>query len=363
LNKQLSQIIDWKNDNGVAFGIISDRLRNQFYDNSFKNNVTNKHCIDIGFGTGLLSFLALKYNPKHITAFESNSIRYEFGLELIKNLKLENKITLINATFNSSYVNKEHDLIFHEIVDNDIWGEGLTTAYNNTHLPIIPSKYCCDFYLYKCSDGFTNQIVQEKPNEWADIYDAVSGADWPRCLSPMAYDKLPNWVKAEINESYPDLIYKFNPHVEFDVDYITELQKYLDIFWENKKHIPTARLITNNNNKDAYSIAINSATKIISYSVDLTNNIAEIAYLYNDTQEIVSINKQYIDLRLDKSLLANGEFLILPNNSLQHNEYKLNLVDSHWLVPSQSIITNNVLTDIVIRQYFDVDSGIRIINN
>lgn len=360
INNQLAQVINWETDNGVAFRMVSDQLRNQFYDNSFKNSVTNKHCIDIGFGTGLLSFLALKYNPKHITAFESNSIRYKLGLELIKNLKLENKITLINATFNSSYITNEHDLIFHEIVDNNIWGEGLTTAYNNTHLPIIPSKYCCDFYLYKCSDEVTNQLTQEKLSEWPNIYKAVGGDDWPICLSPSEYDNLPEWVRTEINSLFTDLVYKFKPGVEFNVNYVTELQKYLDIYWENKRYITDVRLVANTIDKDTYNTAINTAIKIISYNVDINNNTAEVTYHYNDTQEIISTNKQYIDLHVDKSLLSNGKFLILPYNNIQYNEYRLNLIDGHWQTPTSSVLADNITTDIVLRQYFDTDSGLRV---
>ena len=95
--------IDWHNHDGVNLGMINDFMRNQFYDRILSRYVKDQDCTDIGFGTGLLSMLALKHGARHVRAFESDRDRYQLGCKIIEQLNLTDWIELINERYDHSY--------------------------------------------------------------------------------------------------------------------------------------------------------------------------------------------------------------------------------------------------------------------
>ena len=72
--------------------MINDVVRNHFYKKILKDT-KNKNCLEIGFGSGILSILALEAGANHIVAYEEDLETYQLGLEIIQSLNLENKIT------------------------------------------------------------------------------------------------------------------------------------------------------------------------------------------------------------------------------------------------------------------------------
>jgi predicted RNA methylase len=90
--------VDFENHDGVYLSMLNDVARNQFYD-QILTEVYDQHCVEIGFGTGLLSMLALKHGARSIVAYESDPDRYRLGCEVIKLLGLQDRITLINQRY------------------------------------------------------------------------------------------------------------------------------------------------------------------------------------------------------------------------------------------------------------------------
>jgi len=84
--------IDFENHNGVYLPMINDAARNQFYDRIL-TEVRDQDCVEIGFGTGFLSMLALKHGARSIVAYESDPVRYELGCKVIELLKLSDNKT------------------------------------------------------------------------------------------------------------------------------------------------------------------------------------------------------------------------------------------------------------------------------
>lgn len=118
-----AQRIDWMNHDGVNLPMINDFVRNQFYDRILSRYVRDQHCTDIGFGTGLLTMMALRHGARHVRAFESDSDRYLLGCEVIDRLNLGHCVTLINERYD-----REHDttpVTFTETVNGNLWWEGL----------------------------------------------------------------------------------------------------------------------------------------------------------------------------------------------------------------------------------------------
>lgn len=64
--------INWLSDDGVNLLMINDVPRNAFYSKILSKNVQGKKCCDVGFGTGMLSILALKHGATSIIAYEKD---------------------------------------------------------------------------------------------------------------------------------------------------------------------------------------------------------------------------------------------------------------------------------------------------
>ena len=74
--------VDFFNDDGIYLPMINDAYRNIFYKGAIQE-CKDQHCIDVGFGTGLLSFAALDSGAKSVIAYEVDTKRFEIGKHII----------------------------------------------------------------------------------------------------------------------------------------------------------------------------------------------------------------------------------------------------------------------------------------
>lgn len=126
--------LNWLRDDGINLPMINDVPRNTFYDKILSENVHDKQCCDVGFGTGLLSLLAIKHGAKHVIAYEKDPSRFHLGQTIIDRLDLKDKIDLRNSVANSSLISQDHcDVVFHEIIHQTLWAEGVWSIR-----PLIP---------------------------------------------------------------------------------------------------------------------------------------------------------------------------------------------------------------------------------
>jgi len=159
------QRIDWHNHDGVNLGMINDFVRNQFYDRILSRYVRNQRCTDIGFGTGLLSMLALKHGAEHVRAFESDPDRYQLGKEIVRQLNLQHQIELINERYDNSY--QPTNVTFTETVNGNLWWEGLWNSLPRDHKSVfLPGEYFLEVWAVEvpyifaqglCRPGSTQQ--------------------------------------------------------------------------------------------------------------------------------------------------------------------------------------------------------------
>jgi hypothetical protein len=344
--------------------MISDKVRNQFYDKILQSSVAGKNCIDIGFGSGLLSYLALKHGAKHITAFEINPDFYLQGDYLIKKLDLENKITLHHAAFDRSYIEKDHHIVFSELVDMDLWGEGVFPTFNN-QLKKIPSKYACEFYFYELTDQELAEIetysnLYQHQTEFQKHYNNIRGTDWPDCMNLADIYKFPRKILEELLTVDPYILdRKFDPGVEIDSRYIHEIEKIqklnlLEVTMDNKIHYIKNDFFPKNINdaKEKYNKFLARAKLFASYTLDVNSRTwIDI----NQNHHRLDLQNNFIDLTVKKALIADKNFLILPRYYIAHNEQKLYLVgnDSHWHIPKLGFgLIKKINSDLNIRPYF-----------
>lgn len=151
--------IDWYNHDGVNRGMINDFVRNQFYDRIISRYVKDRQCIDIGFGTGLLSMLAIKHGATHIQAYESDYDRYLLGCEIIQRLGLADKIELVNERYDRSY--RHNRVVFTETVNGNLWWEGLWNSLpEDPNQTFLPGQYFLEMWAVEIPMQFAQGLCR-----------------------------------------------------------------------------------------------------------------------------------------------------------------------------------------------------------
>ena len=346
--------IHWINDDGVNLPMLEDAVRNGFYERLFKANVTGRHCVEIGFGTGLLSFLALKYQPKHITAFEKDLDRYNLGLFMIEQMNCGDQISLYHQQFDPACVDKDHDLVFHEILGCMLWNEG---AYQqlNIDVPVLPSTYTTNILAIEITKELAKELVvdttlvSKKDKLFSIFYQDIKDASWPDCTTIKEFDQVPAHIKQECVEmfGFQRNDYVFNPGVEISSAYTNSVESLLSEFYSTEK------------NKKIYKCG--EPIRISPYRSLNNTTIASVVVDQQRRQIRVQgkispwdFDKNYIDICLDRQLFKNKTLLLLPLHAIGHQEQTLWLADCCWGdIAYQSRIVDNLDKDLHVRQYFD----------
>jgi hypothetical protein len=139
--------INWRRDLGVHLNMLNSEMpagRNEFYWEMLKE-VQGRRCLEIGFGTGILSIIAIQRGAVHVEAWEQNLHRYHLGCHIIKELQLQDQITLHHGEYDKSQCQDSDLLVIHEIIGSNIWCEGMRSALPVGHNMILPGVYSMRF--------------------------------------------------------------------------------------------------------------------------------------------------------------------------------------------------------------------------
>ena len=354
--------------------MMSDVKRNQFYNNIL-SEITDKTCLEIGFGTGLLSLIALKHQPKHIVAVERNLASFELGKYLIKKSGLKNKITLIHEQIDASFINpSEFDLVYHEILGNNLWDEDVFFQFD-TAVPMIPSEYTCE--LYACEiladeflkldkDPRSHTAAAKTDSKFVSWYTNIKDSTWPNVEQLSDFDLLPEIIKIEcvecfgfdrknfIENAVPATQFepgsRFEPGVDVNVDYVNEIQQLVDAYHSRSNAILNIDLP-----QHRYPPLLNRSKKVSSMTVNQHSKTIAITD-HNNVTTVTEIDfaKPYIDLVVDRNALPEMSF-IQPIFSLKHHQSTLILSDGHWGYPPNSAIVKQNANNVMVRQHFNTN--------
>ena len=324
--------------------MINDVSRNQFYDRMFQNTVNGKHCVDFGFGNGLLSILALKHGATHVSAFEMNPDRYELGKYIIKQLSLENQITLFNQKFDNQMIETKFDLLVHEVIGKDLWDENLYCSFNKK-IPMYPNIYTTDIYAVEISE---EEYKYHQLNEYGvndkfeNFYQAVKIAEWPDCKTIDDFELLPDWIKSECIDDHnmyyllfgsaPNSKQKFNPGIDIDARFVQEINHLIHDFFSN--------------NTIVKSVVISRKTMLSRGA----KKVASITHDHNDPT--IDLSKNCAEVLIPVATLRNKRILFFPVYTVGYKNDELCLSSgTHWPEhTTQALITNNLKSDLCIRQ-------------
>lgn len=234
--------------NGISSGLFQDPLRNQFYDEILKE-CKDKRCIDVGSGSGMLAFIALKHGAKHVTCFEQNPKSAAHIEAVAKRMKLSKKITVINDEFKASkyhtYGLKDIDILFHEVIGGYIWNETMHSAFD-VPLPIriLPSHYDIRFSILQLTKGQYNELINlevspalsqpfdlgiDLPSEFTDYYQDVIKSTSYLYHSPAHILKVEKYMFEELTKIYKYMYMDLIGTHRFDIN--------------NPEHYKTRRVI------------------------------------------------------------------------------------------------------------------------
>lgn len=307
------QQLEWLFDDGISIRMITDKKRNEYYEKIIKETVYGKRCIDVGFGTGLLSLIAIKHGAKTIRAYESNSDVYHLGKKLIKYFNLNDKIELLNKKFTVDCIEKTDQLIIHEVIGSVMYNESIYCIFNNK-IPVCPSTYKTEFFLYEVSDRDIETLHM--------TYPLNSNSNRVQ-QEFFRYKDTPLTTGIQLIGGYNDIVPKL-------------MSEYLEYQYNN----PVQKL----NNK------------IIS---DFTSDQLKLFESLTDGKSVCTIevncteNRKYIVSKVNKQLIKSKNMIIIPTYSVSHNGHTLHLKNTHWnnRIPWQeSAILRNVNDDLYIRQ-------------
>ena len=342
--------------------MMNDTLRNQFYD-QILTEVTGKRCLEIGFGPGLLSVIALKYQPKHIVAVEQQRQVYELGKYLIKKLGVEDRITLLNEQIDSSFIDTtEFDVVYHEVVGHELWDENVF-SHLNTPVPFIPSTYACDFYACEVSlDEFPTvynyQVATHNDVKFKEWYRDIKDPTWPDVQELDDFDLLPDHIRVECIDQFNFVKedFKFNPKqeefipgIDIRMDYVNEIQNFLTL--ENARS--DAEIINKTFlNENKY---LSRSKKVLSVEVNQhSKKMLSTDHNGIDTVTDIDFTKNFVDLTIDRSALT-GTSLIIPVFSMKHKESQLVLSQGHWGHCGNNAIVKPGANNITVRQHFSAN--------
>jgi hypothetical protein len=261
--------------------MLNDVSRNQFYD-QILTEVQDKNCVEIGFGTGLLSMLALKHGARSIVAYESDPDRYRLGCEVIKVLKLQDRVTLINQRYDHT-CEHDHSVVFTETVDDNIWGEGL---YNS--LPrqpgkrFLPGEYFLEIYAAPISTDIASSLIQ-------------------------AHEQ-----------------HQFSPGVDVDPRFVS----YINLLLSKRYKKPIKSRV-------GLPVGATELTSIPTYVDWATNNTYAGRY-------VVDANGAFVDNPVKELQVEtfNQPVLIVPRAGMQHGSNRLYLDTGHWKLPANPAVIN-----------------------
>jgi hypothetical protein len=145
--KNLLNNINWNQDLGIHLDMLNNITpagRNEFYWEILKE-VRGCNCLEIGFGTGFLSIMALQHGAIHVEAWEKDYYRYQLGCYVIQQLQLQDRITLHHGEYTKLLEHDSNLVVIHEIIGSNIWCEGMQQALPVGRHTILPGSYCMQF--------------------------------------------------------------------------------------------------------------------------------------------------------------------------------------------------------------------------
>lgn len=246
---------------------INDKWRNQFYYSALKKHASGKVVLDVGSGTGILSFYALNFGAEFVYAVEINEEMAKITDAVLSSKFDRSRFKVINANFWTkdidNKIDRPVDLLVTETVGPGLFDQGMfhtwtsVRPFANSNMISIPDSLSIDLWEYytdlsdkklsvqnSVSELITsnvidfdfltalvdidNNIYQEQKtgqHEWIKVSDLAKPDGIVENIFQFGYENLPQIVYSE--DVYPT-------HVRPIVETMINIEKPLSAVLINK---------------------------------------------------------------------------------------------------------------------------------
>ena len=140
--------------------MLNDKLRNQFYYDALNTHAAGKVVLDMGSGTGILSFYALAAGAKFVYAVERDSDAAALTYEVLKQQFDTSKFAVLNCDFwtdelNPGLLQHSIDILVSETVGPGLFDQGMMHTwhclkpYLSPDAISIPDTLSCDLRVWQ----------------------------------------------------------------------------------------------------------------------------------------------------------------------------------------------------------------------
>lgn len=292
--------INWKSDDGVFLPMINDVARNVFYEQIIKPNVKDRNCVDIGFGTGLLSMIALKHGAKHVVAYEQDTVRYQLGQHIITELGLQDRIELYQQQYTWQTSLPKDSVVISETMGPGIWGEGLW--YSIPRVPgrsFLPNNLFFQIELVPISQNFVEHVESRLPGMHSYFAPGID-------VDCRFVELINNLIESKVVDSAN----KNQGIIKFD--YLAQP------VWGGGAH---------------YRLAQALGTSVGRYDLDIEKQTLTVADSHGTKVSAIDFDRPQQTLSIDLSLY-DQPVLLVPRVGLRHNEISMFLDEAeswHWM--------------------------------
>lgn len=213
--------------------MLRDRERFEFYKNLVKNKVQDKVVLDIGSGSGILSYLSLRYGAKKVYSVEFNPHLQAVYSHLMAKPIAEGKAKLLKMDayelLVSEFGNDRPEVIVHEIFGANGLSENVISVFNTLKLngvsegaEILPRF--CEIMIEPVYSEFYDTSFDLEEFEGFPIQELSNLGAWKSI--DQSYEQADKWTNSG-KEQLLAVIDAQNPVMDdtFSLDF-TDLTKY-----------------------------------------------------------------------------------------------------------------------------------------
>ena len=219
--------------------MLNDRWRNEFYHSALSKHAPGKVVLDMGSGTGILSFYALSAGAKFVYAVECNQAAAELTYKVLKNKFDESRFVVINANFwtdqiDNVVIDHQIDILVSETIGPGLIDQGMfhtwscIKPYLAPNAISIPDNLSCDLWIWNNQLG-VNSIIKKNGaflsknlhmnQVTPDIYYNDNALLTDACLDYNFVDSLANADRAD-STSESEMMWLNINAIGVDPDYI-----------------------------------------------------------------------------------------------------------------------------------------------
>ena len=216
-------------------GMINDKWRNQFYYDALNKHANGKVVLDMGSGTGILSFYALTAGAKFVYAIETSSEAANLTYKVLKTKFDVSRFAVINCNFwtdqlDSATIKHPIDILVTETVGPGLFDQGMfhTWHYIKPYLApnaiSIPDTLSCDLWVWKTqidNDLLTEasripwcEPITDWPEQFTLLSDNCIDQDYFKAIANIINNNITDevkqmqWIKINSLVNRPDYIYE-----------------------------------------------------------------------------------------------------------------------------------------------------------